>query len=187
MKSGEVHGGKTVFDQSDNSIATTNLSSAEIGSIRRRTRRGRSRWRGRHCKVGGKEGRFVVVGSSSWIGNNILRFNGNRDLFLNMMNWLSSDEDLISIRPKEPEDRRADAVTGGRCRADLPVERDRSAADRDRSGGHDGVVEISAMKLSGLLVGRYRPGGAWRRGLLVEQEATRPTTSRPPTMRHPRS
>jgi ABC-type uncharacterized transport system involved in gliding motility auxiliary subunit len=25
---------------------------------------------------------------------------------LNMMNWLSSDEDLISIRPKEPEDRR---------------------------------------------------------------------------------
>jgi ABC-type uncharacterized transport system involved in gliding motility auxiliary subunit len=25
---------------------------------------------------------------------------------LNMMNWLSSDEDLISIRPKEQEDRR---------------------------------------------------------------------------------
>jgi ABC-type uncharacterized transport system involved in gliding motility auxiliary subunit len=23
-----------------------------------------------------------------------------------MLNWLSSDEDLISIRPKEPEDRR---------------------------------------------------------------------------------
>ena len=31
---------------------------------------------------------------------------GNRDLFLNMVNWMSSDEDLISIRPKEPEDRR---------------------------------------------------------------------------------
>jgi gliding motility-associatede transport system auxiliary component len=51
------------------------------------------------------EGRFVVVGSSGWVGNNILRFNGNRDLSLNMMNWLSSDEDLISIRPKEPENR----------------------------------------------------------------------------------
>jgi ABC-type uncharacterized transport system involved in gliding motility auxiliary subunit len=35
-----------------------------------------------------------------------LRLAGNRDLFLNMMNWLSADEDLISIRPKEPEDRR---------------------------------------------------------------------------------
>jgi ABC-type uncharacterized transport system involved in gliding motility auxiliary subunit len=31
---------------------------------------------------------------------------GNRDLLLNMVNWLSADEDLISIRPKEPEDRR---------------------------------------------------------------------------------
>lgn len=54
----------------------------------------------------GAQGRFVVVGSSGWTANYILRFNGNRDLFLNMMNWLSSDEDLISIRPKEPEDRR---------------------------------------------------------------------------------
>ena len=57
-------------------------------------------------KATAKEGRFVVVGSSNWVANNILRFNGNRDLFLNMMNWLSSDEDLISIRPKEQEDRR---------------------------------------------------------------------------------
>ena len=47
-----------------------------------------------------------MVGSSNWVDNNILKFNGNKDLFLNMMNWLSSDEDLISIRPKEPEDRR---------------------------------------------------------------------------------
>jgi ABC-type uncharacterized transport system involved in gliding motility auxiliary subunit len=44
------------------------------------------------------------VGNGAWIANNFLRFNGNRDLFLNMMNWLSADEDLISIRPKEPAD-----------------------------------------------------------------------------------
>ena len=29
----------------------------------------------------------------------------NRDLLGNMVNWLASDEDLISIRPKTPEDR----------------------------------------------------------------------------------
>ena len=40
------------------------------------------------------------------MANGYLRFGGNRDLALNMMNWLSQDEDLISIRPKEPEDRR---------------------------------------------------------------------------------
>jgi ABC-type uncharacterized transport system involved in gliding motility auxiliary subunit len=57
----------------------------------------------------GKEnlkGQFVVVGTSAWILNGILLAEGNRDLFLNMLNWLSADEDLISIRPKEPEDRR---------------------------------------------------------------------------------
>jgi ABC-type uncharacterized transport system involved in gliding motility auxiliary subunit len=41
-----------------------------------------------------------------FMANGYLRFGGNRDLALNMMNWLSQDEDLISIRPKEPEDRR---------------------------------------------------------------------------------
>lgn len=44
----------------------------------------------------------MIVGTSTWVGNSLIRFNGNRDLFLNMMNWLSADEDLISIRPKEP-------------------------------------------------------------------------------------
>jgi ABC-type uncharacterized transport system involved in gliding motility auxiliary subunit len=54
----------------------------------------------------GKKGRFVVVGTSSWINNGGIRLSANRDLFMNMINWLSSDEDLISIRPKDPEDRR---------------------------------------------------------------------------------
>jgi ABC-type uncharacterized transport system involved in gliding motility auxiliary subunit len=52
------------------------------------------------------KGRFVVVGTSRWIANGFINFNGNRDLFMNMVNWLSSDEDLIAIRPKDPEDRR---------------------------------------------------------------------------------
>ena len=56
------------------------------------------------------QGRFVVFGSSSWAANSFLKFNGNRDLALNTMNWLSSDEDLISIRPKEAEDRRLNAT-----------------------------------------------------------------------------
>jgi ABC-type uncharacterized transport system involved in gliding motility auxiliary subunit len=55
---------------------------------------------------GGKSGRVVVSGSSGFAANAGLRYLGNRDLFMNMVNWLSSDEDLISIRPKDPEDRR---------------------------------------------------------------------------------
>src|SRR5579871_686961 len=52
-------------------------------------------------------GRFVVTGSSRFVTNSTLGFpGGNKDLLLNMMNWLCNDEDLISIRPKDVEDRR---------------------------------------------------------------------------------
>ncbi len=52
------------------------------------------------------EGRFVAVGTSMLAVNNYLPFEGNRDLFMNMVNWLSAEEDLISIRPKPPESQR---------------------------------------------------------------------------------
>ena len=58
------------------------------------------------------EGRFIVAGSESFPANNYIDFNGNRDLFVNAVNWLASDEDLISIRPKEMEDRRVDLQPG---------------------------------------------------------------------------
>lgn len=59
---------------------------------------------------GALEGRLVVSGSPDLSANAIIGFNdnGNRDLFLNAVNWLASDEDLISVRPKDPEDRRVD-------------------------------------------------------------------------------
>jgi len=65
---------------------------------------------------GNTAGRLVVVGSSNWMANSILAAPfGNRDLALNTMNWLTQDTDLISIRPKEPEDRRLH-VTGNAIR-----------------------------------------------------------------------
>jgi ABC-type uncharacterized transport system involved in gliding motility auxiliary subunit len=62
--------------------------------------------------VDAAEGRLVVFGSPDVISNAILGFNGNRDLFLNSIAWLSADEDLISIRPKNPEDRRVELSPG---------------------------------------------------------------------------
>jgi len=52
---------------------------------------------------GANKSRFIVVGTSQWAQNSLTGSNslGNRDLFSNMVNWLTSDEDLISIRPKE--------------------------------------------------------------------------------------
>ena len=58
-------------------------------------------------KEGKSGGRFIIVGDSEFASNPYIeRAPGNKDLFLNMVSWLLEDESLISIRPKDPEDRR---------------------------------------------------------------------------------
>ena len=52
------------------------------------------------------ETRIVAVGDSDFASNGALGVSGNRDLFLNTVNWLAQQENLISIRPRDPEDRR---------------------------------------------------------------------------------
>ena len=49
------------------------------------------------------EGRLVVTGTSLLGANAYLGFQGNKDLVMNMINWLSAEESLISIRPKSHE------------------------------------------------------------------------------------
>jgi len=51
------------------------------------------------------ESRLVVVGDSDFAANNAVGIQGNRDIFLNMANWLAQQEDLIAIRPRDPESR----------------------------------------------------------------------------------
>jgi len=53
-----------------------------------------------------KETRLVAFGDSDFASNGALGVQGNRDLFLNTINWLAQQENLISIRAKDPEDRR---------------------------------------------------------------------------------
>jgi ABC-type uncharacterized transport system involved in gliding motility auxiliary subunit len=50
--------------------------------------------------------RMVVTGTSNFALNAYFPLQGNGNLFLNMVSWLAQDEDLISIRPKAPDDRR---------------------------------------------------------------------------------
>jgi len=109
IKNGDKTTVSRLFSTSNDSFATNNLSSAEIRIDPNKDKRGPFTLAAAATYNTGKpgaQGRFVVVGNSTWADNSFLRFNGNRNLMLNTMNWLSSDEDLISIRPKEPEDRR---------------------------------------------------------------------------------
>jgi len=104
-----------LFDTSSTSIATSNLSSPSIDTNDPKNKKGPLTLGAAGTYNTGKEnsqGRFVVVGSSTWAANRFIDFNGNDDLASNTVNWLSSDEDLISIRPKAPEDRRITMTSG---------------------------------------------------------------------------
>jgi len=100
---------ETIVSSSQNSIATTQLSGKGIkvdpNSADKKSYPVAAAGAYR-SGAPGKEGRFAVVGCSNWAANSALRFVGNRDLFLNAMSWLANDEDLISIRPKDPVDKR---------------------------------------------------------------------------------
>ena len=44
----------------------------------------------------------MVIGDSDFAANAGLGIQGNRDLFMNTVGWLSQQENLISIRPRKP-------------------------------------------------------------------------------------
>jgi gliding motility-associatede transport system auxiliary component len=53
-----------------------------------------------------REGRVAAFGDADFASNQLLSFEGNQDFFLNTIAWLAEDADLISVRPREPEDQR---------------------------------------------------------------------------------
>jgi ABC-type uncharacterized transport system involved in gliding motility auxiliary subunit len=62
------------------------------------------------------ETRVAAIGDSDFAANAYLGIEGNRDLFMNVVNWLAQQQNLIAIRPREAADRRltltANAQTG---------------------------------------------------------------------------
>jgi ABC-type uncharacterized transport system involved in gliding motility auxiliary subunit len=52
------------------------------------------------------ETRVVVAGDSDFAGNYLVVFQGNADFFMNIVNWVAQQENLIAIHPVDPADRR---------------------------------------------------------------------------------
>ena len=106
LKSGAKGTATKLFGTSADSIAVTEIAAG--GQIDpKKGKKGPFALAAAGTLSGATPGRFVLIGSSTWSTNSFTgsRQLGNRDLFSNMINWLASDEDLISIRPKETEDR----------------------------------------------------------------------------------
>jgi len=98
-----------LFSSSGSSLATTKLNDPNVNLADPKNTKGPMALAAAGTYNTGKEntqGRFVVIGSSDWAANSFIPLMGNRDLVGNTINWLASDEDLISIRPKDRDDRR---------------------------------------------------------------------------------
>ncbi|MGA3293831.1 MAG: Gldg family protein [Candidatus Acidiferrales bacterium] len=63
-------------------------------------------------KSGDRESRLVVIGNSAFAANPWFGAQSDGDLFLNTIDWLAQDENLISIRPKTATNRRITLTQG---------------------------------------------------------------------------
>lgn len=98
-------GAEKLFETSDDSYSTTNTK-PPIRIDPAKDKKGPFTL-GAADVIAGK-GRIVVTGTSGVATNQVLGVGqiGNRDLLLNTMNWLTADEAIMGIAPKDPEDRR---------------------------------------------------------------------------------
>lgn len=109
VKNGTKTTVEKLFESSKSSLASTKLDSPEIDPRDPKNKQGPMTIGAAGNYQTGKEnsqGRFVVIGSSYWATNSFVTQIGNPDFAVNTINWLASDEDLISIRPKDRDDRR---------------------------------------------------------------------------------
>ena len=58
--------------------------------------------------VGDRQQRVVVVGNAGFLSNTFIGNGGNLDLGINMVNWLSGDDRLITIQPRPAPDSKLD-------------------------------------------------------------------------------
>ena len=104
IKSGSKGTAEKMISTTEDSLAITEISPS--GAIDpKKGKKGPFTLAAASTGTGSTKGRLVVFGTAQWAQNRFTNSNslGNRDLFVNSINWLSSDEDLISIRPKETQ------------------------------------------------------------------------------------
>lgn len=107
-----------LFESSGSSLATPDLSSPKVSVSDPHNMKGPLILGAAGTYDTGKpsgQGRFVVIGSSIWASNEFIGQLADSDLATNAINWLCSDEDLISIHPKTPEERTV-TMTNGQMR-----------------------------------------------------------------------
>ena len=91
-ETGSIAGGEVGFDEGSDTqgpLAVFSVAEKNVGEA-----------------ASDKTARIAIFGDSDLATNAYFNFQANGNLFLNAVNWLAEEEDLVSIRPRDPEDRR---------------------------------------------------------------------------------
>ena len=109
-RSVETTGGGSAIDlmkTTEESWAETELTSDKVAFDEGKDKKGPITLGLAASKTEGEaEARLVLIGDSDFAANQFVGVQRNGDLFMNSINWLAQDEDLISIRPKSAADRK---------------------------------------------------------------------------------
>jgi len=98
---------KEILKTSDNSWAESDLSKREVNFDPDEDLKGPVSIAVQVEKsIGDKKMALIIYGDSDFASNGYWQNQGNADIFLNTINYLAEEEDLISIRPKDLDDRR---------------------------------------------------------------------------------
>ena len=99
---------ETLFSSNDRSWGETDTKSNQVTFDEKKDLKGPVSLAVAASKDAGenKKARLVVFGDSDFASNSAFGLQGNGNLFLNTISWLAQDETFISIRPKNPDDRR---------------------------------------------------------------------------------
>ncbi|HEY5132099.1 MAG TPA: DUF4350 domain-containing protein [Candidatus Krumholzibacteriaceae bacterium] len=90
----DVLKGKTQFEPGQDIAGPVNVAVVATMDAPRTAQKGPDN-RARHSRV-------VVFGDSDFASNAYITLSGNKDLILNTIGWLAEEEDLISVRAKNP-------------------------------------------------------------------------------------
>lgn len=95
---------KATFDPSQDKVGPISIASAVTIKVKKPSEKDNKETQDKQEKKEEPEktSRIVVFGDSDFITNQYLHLSGNKDLFMNSINWLAEREDLIAIRPQEP-------------------------------------------------------------------------------------
>lgn len=89
-----LEAGKAEYDEKTEKKGPLSIAAVAVSDVSKKVEGGDAAGKKVYSK-------FVVVGNSAFVNNTHVNLAGNKDFFLNIVNWLTEEAELISVRKKD--------------------------------------------------------------------------------------